>query len=201
MVDIFETIGSRTMVREFSDKQVNEEERAKIIESGLRAPTASGSEQWFFVTVDSEEKREKLYKLLVDSPRIYYCEMLKRPLPKEKMDQWLVKAGTGAFKAPFYLMAFVDLRKTSCTRDRLEAFWAHQSIAAAMENMLLTAWGMGIGGCWFGVPLLMEDEFYSLAGIDKREMQLAGVLGFGYPKNPLPPRKRSKGLKDVVKSI
>lgn len=201
MVDLFDTINSRTMVREFRETPLKKEEKARILESAIRAPTASGSEQWIFFTVDSEARRNKLYNLLTEAQKVYYGKMLKNPWSKERIDKWLKDAEAGLFKAPFYIAVFVDLRQRFCTIPQIEELWAHQSIAAAIENMLLAATGLGIGGCWFGVPLLMDNDFYGLLGVKREEMQLAGILGFGYPKEKKSPRYRKKGLKDVVKSI
>jgi nitroreductase len=201
MADLFDTMDNRTMVREFRETPLKKEEKERILESAIRAPTASGSEQWIFVTVDSEVKRNKLYDLLTEAQKVYFSKMLKKPWSNERIDKWLKDAEAGLFKAPFYVAVFVDLRQRFCTIPRIEELWAHQSVAAAIENMLLAATGLGIGGCWFGVPLLMDNDFSDLLGAKREEMQLAGVLGFGYPKEKKSPRHRKKGLNDVVKSI
>jgi nitroreductase len=98
-------------------------------------------------------------------------------------------------------MVFVDLRERFCKRPKIEELWAHQSAAAAIENMLLAGWGLGIGGCWFGVPLLMNEGFYKVAGLDSKNMRLAAVLGFGFPKDKVSPRSRRKDLDKVVLSV
>jgi nitroreductase len=201
MVDLFDTINNRTMVREFRETPLKREEKEQILESAIRAPTASGSEQWIFITVDSEVKRNKLYGLLTEAQKVYFSKMLKKPWSKERIDKWLKDAKAGLFKAPFYVAVFVDLRQRFCTISQIEELWAHQSVAAAIENMLLAATGLGIGGCWFGVPLLMDNDFYDLLGAKREEMQLAGILGFGYPNEKKSPSQRKKGLKEVVKSI
>jgi nitroreductase len=201
MVDLFDTINSRTMVREYRKTPLTKEEKERILESAIRAPTASGTEQWFFITIDSEAKRKKLYSLLTEAQKFYSSKMLKNPWTKERIDKWLKDAEAGLFKAPFYVAVFVDLRQRFCTIPRIEELWAQQSVAAAIENMLLVATGLGIGGCWFGVPLLINNDFYDLLGVKREEMQLAGILGFGYPKEKKSPRHRKKGLNDVVKSI
>jgi len=200
-MDVLDTINTRTMVREYDSTPLKEEEKTKILESAIRAPTAAGNEQWIFVRADTNQKMSQLYKLLVEAQSVYFSEMLAKPWDEQRVEQWLGKAYLGAFKAPFYVMVFVDLREHFCTRPPIEEFWAQQSVAAAIENMLLAAWGMGIGGCWYGVPLLIDAGFYELAGMDKDKMKLAAVLGFGYPKEKQEPRPRRKGLKDVVISI
>jgi nitroreductase len=201
MVDLFDTINNRVMVREFMETPIKKGEKERILESAIRAPTASGSEQWLFITVDSEAKRNRLYDLLIEAQKVYFGKMLRKPWPKKRIDKWLKDAEAGLFKAPFYVAVFVDLKQRFCTIPQIEEMWAHQSVAAAIENMLLVATGLGIGGCWFGVPLLIDNDFYDLLCENREEMQLAAILGFGYPKEKKSPRHRKKGLKDVVKSL
>lgn len=200
-MDVLEAIQNRTMVREYSEKPVGEKERKIILGAGIRAPTAAGNEQWYFIVIETGEKREELYRHLIEAQRIYYTEMLKTPLPKEKVERWVSAAEKGTYKAPLYIAVLVDLRERFCTIPEIEELWAHHSIAGAIENMLLAAWGLGIGGCWFGVPLLKEDEFHRVLGIGKEGMKLAAVLGFGYPKGEAKPRGRKKKLEDVVKAL
>lgn len=200
-MDIGEAIKNRTMVREYSDRPLTAGEREGILNAGIRAPTASGNEQWYFVVVDTPEKREALYRCLTEAQKIYYTKMLKRPLAKEKLERWVASAERGAFRAPFYVAVFVDLRERHCTISAIEELWAEHSVAAAIENMLLAAWGMGIGGCWYGVPLLMEEEFRRLLGAGSGGMKLAAVLGFGFPKGETRPRERRKKMSDVVSVV
>jgi nitroreductase len=200
-MDVLEAIHSRTMVREYLDKPVGEKEKEAILNAAIRAPTAAGSEQWYFLVVESEKKREELYRLLIEAQKAYYSKMQKAPLPDEKIEKWVTAAKKGAYKAPFYVAVFVDMRQTFCTIPYIEELWAQQSVAGAIENMLLAAWGIGIGGCWFGVPLLQEDEFYSALGMVKDGLKLAAILGFGYPKGETSPRRRKKSLQDVVRVV
>ncbi|MEM3365841.1 MAG: nitroreductase family protein [Candidatus Methanomethyliaceae archaeon] len=200
-MELLEAINTRAMVREFIDQPLKEEEKQLILESAIRAPTAGGNEQWYFIAVESKEYLEKLHNLLVDAQRLYFTKILKIPWSIDQIEKWKKKVEAGLYKAPFYVAVFTDLRSRFYMKADVEERWAEQSAAAAIENMLLAAHSMGIGGCWFGVPLLMEDKFYDLFKVKKEEMRLVAVLAFGYPKQKQPPRQRKKGLKEVVRSL
>jgi len=201
MADLFDIINTRTMVRNFKDTPLKEEEKQKILQAGIRAPTAGGNEQWLFLCVESAEKREKLLQLLVEAQRVYYTKMLRTPLSKEEMENWMRSVEKGRYRTPFYVAVFVDLRQRFYAKSDVEDLWAQQSAAAAIENMLLTAWGLGIGGCWFGVPLLIDKEFYKFFGAKKDETRLAAVLAFGYPAQKPSPKERKKSFEEVIKKI
>ncbi|MGQ9759929.1 MAG: nitroreductase family protein [Candidatus Methanomethylicaceae archaeon] len=196
-----EAINTRAMVRNFLDQPLKEEEKQLILESAIRAPTAGGNEQWYFIVVESKEALEELHKLLVEAQRVYFTNMIKKPWSKDQVESWEKKVEAGLYKAPFYVAVFVDMRARYYTRVDVEDRWAEQSAAAAIENMLLAAHGFGIAGCWFGVPLLMEDKFYDFFKVNKDEMRLVAVLAFGHPKEKQPPRERKKDLKEVVSRI
>lgn len=57
---------------------------------------------------------------------------------------------------------------------------AMQSVAAAIENILLAAWDKGIGSCWISAPLKvgMGEEIRQRFAPDKGEFVAAITLGY-----------------------
>ena len=108
----------------------------------------------------------------------------------------------GIYLAPAYIAGYIDLRNPLYKDEyhELERLWAHQSLAAAFENMILTAWSMGIGSVWLGVPLLLRKEFDQVLQ-PAPGLELAGILALGYPARKTRPRIRRKGFDEVCKII
>ena len=68
--------------------------------------------------------------------------------------------------------------------------------ARAVQNMVLTAWEMGIGSCW--VTNFYEDGVKDLLGAPQR-MKLVTVMPFGYPIELNAKRKKiRKPLNEMV---
>jgi nitroreductase len=68
------------------------------------------------------------------------------------------------------------------------------SIGAAIQNMLLRAYSLGIGACWLGEILNKKDEVNALLEIPP-EMELVAVISFGYPaERPIVKRKELSEL-------
>ncbi|MEM1574070.1 MAG: nitroreductase family protein [Candidatus Methanomethylicaceae archaeon] len=199
-MNVIEAINTRATVREFLDQPLKEEEKRIILESAIRAPNAGGNEQWFFVAIETKEKIEELYKLIIEAQRVYYTEMLKTPLSKEQIENWEKRVESGLYRAPFYVAVFKDLRENFYNNFEIEDRWAEQTAAAAIENMILAAHSLGIGSCWFGVPLLKEEKFNEFFKLDKR-LKLVAILAFGYPKKKPLPKQRKKKLNDILKII
>ena len=195
---------TRSSVRRFRQEPLPEEALRKVLEAGIRAPTASAAEQWFFVLATSEEVRLRLFELLIDAHVLYASQVLRREVSKERIDRWRERLlEEKRYLAPAYIAAYVDLRERVCRDDysELEFLWALQSVSAAIENMSLAAWGMGIGSVWLGVPLLMEERFNEVLGVREDGLRLAGILALGYPASEPRLRGRKKGLEEVVKRV
>ncbi len=193
---------SRCSVRRFRPDPIPREVVEKILEAGIRAPTAGGGEQWFFIAVVDEAKRRELHRLLVEAHKKYATEVLRSPMPKEKIEKWFRRMEEeGMYYAPLYIAAYLDLRR-KLYRDEysdLERLWAIHSVSAAIENMLLAAHALGLGAVWLGVPLLIREEFNSVLQ-PPTGCELQGIIAVGYPAEEprLRPRKSLGEVSRIV---
>jgi nitroreductase len=200
-MELDEAINKRTSVRYFLEKPVPEEDVIKLIESAIRAPTASGLENWLFVVFKSDEARKKLYELIAKGMEMYYRDIL----PEEKIAKLRKRVEEGMYKAPVYIAVFTD-RKTRFLRgkefEEVEFIWSVESAAMAIQNLMLKAVELGLGTVYIGITNFrgIEEKVRELAGLDENHY-LVGVIPVGYPKNEPKPRKRKKGVKDVLRFI
>lgn len=198
---LLDVVESRTSVRKFKLDPIPDEVIQRVLWSAIRAPTAGGRENWFFVIVKSAEVRVEIHKLLIEAHIKYARDIAK--MPPERIEKWRKLMEEGMYLAPLYIAVFIDLNRLS-SRGRRDACDAEfimeiQSAAAAMENAILTAWSFGVGSVWLGAPLLIGEKFRDLLGLPP-EYELMGILALGYPLEPSPPRRR-KPLESVSKVI
>jgi nitroreductase len=73
-----------------------------------------------------------------------------------------------------------------------------QSVAAAIEHMLLAAHALGYGSCWMTGPLVAQEAFEELLGYGKEKF-IAALLPVGIPDEHPGPRPR-KALEDIMKT-
>ena len=88
--------------------------------------------------------------------------------------------------APVYILAFQDRYNYNAVPTTII-----QSVAAAIQNMLLAAWELGIGSCWLTAPIVagMSNELRQTFAPDKGE--LMALITLGYPeKIPNAPKRR-----------
>jgi len=67
-----------------------------------------------------------------------------------------------------------------------------QSVAAAIQNLLLAAYAEGLGACWMTGPLYSEEEINKLLGMQDKRLQ--ALIPLGYPAS-LPPAPQRRGGK------
>ncbi len=196
-----ETVLSRSSVRWFRNDPIPDDVLLKIIEAGVRAPNAGNNEQWFFVVVRDSGLRSRVHELLLEAHEFYATRALKNPLPPDKVGKWVQRIRDGMYLAPAYVAGYVDLRKTTHVEGFFEEerVFAIQSVAAALENMILVAHSLGLGAVWLGVPLLLKSKFDEVLK-PPEGCELQGIIALGYPAETPKARPR-KPLSEVVKLI
>lgn len=182
----------RRSIRKYSDDPIAPAVLKDILDGALMAPSAVNNQPWYFVAVQSEDQLIKLKKVFGD-----ISHGIKTVLDQRFPNNPEVVAETlGFFKglggAKVCILAF--LFKPSQDYDII----AVESVAAAIENMCLMAYDLGVGSCWMTAPLstgfgpILEQEFAPGKG------KFIAAVTLGYPAViPIPP-KRKEGRYTVI---
>nr|WP_206205217.1 nitroreductase family protein [Thermococcus sp. GR6] len=203
IVELGKAIFKRTSVRYFEERDVPEEAIKALIEAAVRAPTASGLENWLFVVFKSEEAREKIYHLIARGMEEYYRAV---NLSEEKIEKLRKKMyERGMYRAPVYIAVFIDKRVRFLEGeefDELEFLWSVESAAMAIQNLMLKAVELDLGTVYIGVTNFrgIEEQVRTLAGLDEN-YYLVGLIPLGYPLEKAALRKRRKSLEQVTRFI
>ena len=88
-------------------------------------------------------------------------------------------AQTPAAIVIFLSMADMD-RYADAPRQALERTMAVQSVALAVQNMLLLAHAHGLGACWMCAPLFCPDVVRDVLGVPA-DWEAQALLTLGYP--------------------
>jgi len=79
-------------------------------------------------------------------------------------------------------------------RDLLTRKWAANDTAIALQNMVITAWAMGVGSCWIGD--FREDKVKELLKIPEK-WKVVALITLGYPDEQ-PGQRKKKPIKKIV---
>ena len=183
-MELREVIRLRRSVRRYTEQAVPHEVLEQLLEDACWAPSAENYQPWHFVALTKAEDIALLSETLDKS-----ADTLQEILEKRFPDRPQVVRETTAFVrtlggAPVCVLAF--LRKIYPHRDSVYA-----SVAAAVENLLLSARDAGLGTCWIGAASgcgyagAVEEHFGPEGG------ELVAMISLGYPAHiPNAPRRK-----------
>ncbi|MDI6815679.1 MAG: nitroreductase family protein [Actinomycetota bacterium] len=169
-----EAIFTRRTVREFQPKSVPRDILEKVIEAGTAAPSPLNSQPWRFMVV-AGEKRDELVKILRKFPA-YLADILAL-YPKEAeyiSEESITDFAKDLGRAPVVVIVYMGKRRSD---------YAHKidllACGAAIQNMQLTAWSLGLGSVCLTSTLWIESEIMVHLGL--KDFELVTVLPMGYP--------------------
>lgn len=100
---------------------------------------------------------------------IIWNEEIKEKLSKLTIYKELVR------RAPVLIGVFLE------KRAMYHQIKDHQSAGACLQNMMLAAYGLGLGSCWLGEILKNEDKVKEVLGLPPDEYEMVALLSVGYP--------------------
>ena len=158
---VIETIMTRRSVRQYQPQAVNRDTMQIIMECGINAPNAVNRQAWEVRVVDNPEVIQKLTELYVkDNPKAAEDTNFKNMFRNAPTVVFIANDTTFAYSP-------VDC-------------------GLMAENMILSAWSMGIGSVCLGSPARFmksnpeASEYLKQMGFSEN-YDLLLCIGFGYP--------------------
>lgn len=162
---VIETIMTRRSVRDYKEEPVCREQMAKIIECGIYAPSAMNMQPWAVRVVDDKAFLDGVTAVAVE----------QNPALKEQ-------PGFRNFFRNAPTVAFI-----ACPE---ESYSGEYDSGLLSENMMLSAWSMGIGSCCLGsvVPVMNSEAAkpYMERLALPEGYKLLVAIAFGYPAGDVP---------------
>ena len=168
-LDVLSAIRERRSTRNFLDREVTESEIRKIIECGTLAPSAGDLQPWEFVVVRDQRRKGALAQAAYDQDFIA--------------------------EAPVVIVVLANQARSAVVYGRRGSeLYAIQDTAAAIQNMLLAAWDMGLGSCWVGA--FDEGAVSEIVGAGPRIKPVA-IIPMGYASY-LPQARPRRKIMEVI---
>jgi nitroreductase len=180
-MDLYEAIKGRRSVRKYKPDPVPRDVLERTLEMATWAPSGMNRQNWHFVVLTGDKKDE-----LVDVASRSYDHIepvlkevfANKPPVVEATKKFFSKLGG----APVLVFAYY-----SPTRERPET--SVQTVAAAIQNLLLAAHAEGLGTCWMTGPVHIAEQINNRLAI--QDKVLVAVLTLGYPdESPPAPRRK-----------
>jgi len=168
-MELSEAIRGRRSIRAFKPDDVSGNDVEELIEAATSAPSAGNIQPWEFIIVTKPEMKRKLVEAAWGQSFI------------EQVPVVIVVCANEDRSAQRY-------------GERGKSLYCLQDTAAAIQNMLLTAYSSGLGTCWIGA--FKEDRVKDVMKIPAGVKPVA-IVPVGYPAaSPSPRRKRP--VEDIV---
>ena len=170
-MELIEAIKGRRSIRRYQDKDVEKWKIRELIDAARWAPSAGNTQTWRFYVVENKDIKHSLY-----------LAALKQRAVKE---------------APVVIVVCFDT-------DEMRAYYGSRGVhlygiqdtAAAIQNLLLRAYDLGLGTCWVGA--FDESEVASALNLDSHVRPVA-IITVGYPAER--PLSRRKDVEEIVRFI
>lgn len=168
-MDVIEAIKGRKSIRSFQDKEISNKDIQEIIRCGTCAPSAGNVQPWEFVIVTDRKQKEAIAQAAYNQDFIV--------------------------QAPVVLVVLADKsRSGSVYGSRGVNLYSIQDTAAAIQNILLATYNLGLGTCWIGA--FNDDEVNEIIRAGKY-VQAVAIIPIGYPMN-CPSATPKRNLEDVI---
>lgn len=187
-MDARECMLTRRSIRKYKAEPLSDALLREILEPALAAPSAVNLQHWHFVVVRSDRAMEDLRAIMVKVVEKFNPVLKKRfenhPEVVAQTQNFMVSLGG----APVCVLAFF-MKSDFPDRDG-----ALQSVSAAIENLLLSAWDKGVGSCWMSAPQRMGfgRELGERFAPGRGEFVAAVTLGWPDQTPKMPPRREGR---------
>jgi nitroreductase len=172
-MELIDAIKMRRSIREYKDTPVPQKLIEEIIEAATWAPSAKNGQQWRFTVYTGAAK-----KGLTDAFRGALDEFIeKHGLDESGSATW----SCGVMeRAPVVIMAW----------NAGEEGWDSEihSVAAAIQNLLLRAYDLGLGSLWIADVFYAQEALTRHAGVPWK-MVAAVAIGYTDSERSVPPKK------------
>ena len=195
-------VENRRTYRDFESETIPETVISEVVRLAGLAPSVNNSQPWHFLWVQNKEILKEMSLIVADE--------LEEILPKAdddkkrkilEMVKWFstfftdVPCVLAVIMKPYE--AIVDkilISESSLSHHDInqKRFYPNiQSIAAAIQTLLLAATEKGYSGCWLSGPMVARKKLESILDVNKED-ELVAFVALGKPKGKASHKKIKK---------
>lgn len=156
--DLLTLLRNRRSVRKYTDQPVEDAQLELLIEAARWAPSPHGRQPWRFVILKNQTHKIRLAEAMAET---WQHNLRMDGQSEEIVTTRLDKSWRRITKAPALIMPCLYLQDLDyypdLQRQTDEKTMAIQSLGAAIQNMLLMAYDLGLDTGWMCAPLFCPD--------------------------------------------
>ena len=161
-MNVFEAIKERRSIRAFRKREVSNEDVARLIDAAVWAPSAGNIQPWEFIIIRRPE--------------------LKRAIVQAAWGQSFIE------EAPVVIVVCANEDRSSQRYgERGKTLYCLEDTAAAIQNIHLAAYSLGLATCWIGA--FQEQEVRQILKVPHGIRPVA-IVPVGYAAESVSPRSK-----------
>jgi coenzyme F420-0:L-glutamate ligase/coenzyme F420-1:gamma-L-glutamate ligase len=180
----------RRSVRVFDSRPVPRGALERMLDVACWAPSPHGRQPWRFAVLTRSEPKERLAAAMGDE---WERTLRLDREPEETVQARLARSRERILRAPAIVVVCLytaDLdHYPDAARQAAEETMAIQSLGAAVQNLLLEAFALGLDAGWMCAPLFCQETVRAALGLDAALLPHA-LLTIGYAAQD--PRRRPR---------
>jgi F420 biosynthesis protein FbiB-like protein len=156
--DFGSVVRGRRSVRYYQEREVPRRLIEEVIEAARWAPSPHGRQPWRFVVLTRLDLKERLADAMGASWR---ANLAMDGEPEDVINSRLALSRHRLLHAPVLIIPCLYLQELDqypdARRQEAETIMAIQSLGAAVENLMLAAWSLGLESGWMCAPLFCPE--------------------------------------------
>ena len=173
-MDLFTALHTRRSIRRYTDQPVPSDLIDQLLEAATRAPSSHNSQPWRFAVITNSDVKAQLADGMAERLR---ADRLRAADRVAEIERDVTRSRERITAAPAVIVACLS---TIGLDDHYERLMALQSVAAAIQNLLLAAHGAGLGACWMAAPLYCPDVVREVLRLPD-DWEAQALITIGYP--------------------
>ena len=214
-MELFEAIFGRRSIRWFTDELVAQDDLDTMLRAASAAPSGHNYQMWYFIVVRNKALQVRMRQVVVDEHRrLAEIALQHGGLEVEAKRLQNLPRGWIFFDTAPITIAVCERLLPPDSRARLlrgigmsESEVRHrrpssglQSVAAATQNLLLAAHGLGYGACWMTAPNTAAVQLEELLQIEPTH-KLRALVPIGRPAREPKASPPRKPMDEIVRVI
>lgn len=188
--DVLGLIQARRSIRRYKPKAVPPAVLERLLTAATWAPSSHNRQPWRFVLLTEAGAQARLAQAMAARLR---ADRLADGDAPEAVAADAAKSYARVSNAPAVVVAALTLADMDhypdAQRANAEYLMAVQSVAMAVQNLLLAAHAEGLGACWMCAPLFCPDVVAQALDLPA-EWQAQALVTLGYPDSAGKPATR-----------
>lgn len=176
-----ELIQTRRSIRHYENRRVPRDLIEKILDAARWAPSSHNRQPWRFAVIEADETKRALASAMGQRLR---ADLERDGALQEFIEKDTARSYQRITGAPVVIVACVTTRDMDqypdAQRNHAEYLMATQSVAMALQNLLLSAHALGLGSCWMCAPLFVPETVREVLDLE-HDWEPQALITVGYP--------------------